>query len=239
MKIKVLGSGSDGNCYVLSDSETTILIECGLPMKVLAEGINYDYTKISGVLISHCHLDHALICKEISNRVSKVYLTGDTQSKYKLYDFCSEVLQDGKQFEIGTLIIMPFRLKHLNVDNSDCENYGFVIYSKTTKEKLLYATDFMYIGNRFNALDYIMIEVNYQNDVKSESAIESVEKRRLMSHASIDTVIDFLNANDLSKVKKIVALHLSQDRTDKETVLKALRRATGKSIVIAEPGTEV
>ena len=43
--------------------------------------------------------------------------------------------EETKGIEIGTFIIKPFKVKHLNSDLTECNNYGYLIYSKVTKNK--------------------------------------------------------------------------------------------------------
>lgn len=52
MSLKVIGSSSKGNTYVLSTSDTTILLDCGVSK--LQDKIDVD--KIDGILITHRHL---------------------------------------------------------------------------------------------------------------------------------------------------------------------------------------
>lgn len=52
----MIGTGSKGNCYVLSDSRETLVIETGLPYKKILKGLNYNMANIVGVVISHSHL---------------------------------------------------------------------------------------------------------------------------------------------------------------------------------------
>lgn len=37
MEIKPIASSSKGNAYLISDFQTTVLIECGIPLKELKE----------------------------------------------------------------------------------------------------------------------------------------------------------------------------------------------------------
>lgn len=41
MDIKVLGSGSKGNCYLIDDGSTSLLLECGIPIKRIREGLGF------------------------------------------------------------------------------------------------------------------------------------------------------------------------------------------------------
>lgn len=53
--IETIASGSSGNCYIISDSETTIMIECGIALKKIREKWGFKIHEISGCLISHEH----------------------------------------------------------------------------------------------------------------------------------------------------------------------------------------
>ncbi len=56
MQIKQLATGSSGNCYEITVNNTKILIEAGIPIKKIKEGLNFGLSEIDGVLISHAHL---------------------------------------------------------------------------------------------------------------------------------------------------------------------------------------
>jgi Cft2 family RNA processing exonuclease len=57
MKLKCLGSSSAGNCYLLtSDSEETLILDCGIPIKEIKKGLDWHIRGIRGMIISHAHL---------------------------------------------------------------------------------------------------------------------------------------------------------------------------------------
>ena len=53
--IKTLASGSTGNAYHISDGSTSLLIECGIPIAKIKQGLNYRLSGVDGCLISHQH----------------------------------------------------------------------------------------------------------------------------------------------------------------------------------------
>jgi phosphoribosyl 1,2-cyclic phosphodiesterase len=55
MEIKILASSSAGNAYLISDSSTKILIECGITAKQIQKGCDFSVHEIDGCLISHGH----------------------------------------------------------------------------------------------------------------------------------------------------------------------------------------
>lgn len=57
MKLKCIASGSSGNCYTLTaDNGETLILDCGIPIKAIKKGLNWDIRGIKGVIISHTHL---------------------------------------------------------------------------------------------------------------------------------------------------------------------------------------
>ena len=57
MKLKCLGSSSAGNCYLrTSDSGETLILDCGIPIKEIKKGLDWNIRGIKGMIISHAHL---------------------------------------------------------------------------------------------------------------------------------------------------------------------------------------
>lgn len=55
LKLKTLGSGSSGNCYLLSTENETLILDAGLPIKEIKKGLGFDLGGISGVVVTHSH----------------------------------------------------------------------------------------------------------------------------------------------------------------------------------------
>ena len=60
MTLKCINSGSSGNCYILTCNNEKLILDCGLPIKVIKQGLDFDLQGIQAVLITHCHKDHSL-----------------------------------------------------------------------------------------------------------------------------------------------------------------------------------
>lgn len=56
MKLKVLGSGSSGNCYILENDTEALIIEAGVLFMEVKKALDFSISKIRGVVISHEHL---------------------------------------------------------------------------------------------------------------------------------------------------------------------------------------
>ena len=57
MKLKCIATGSTGNCYTLtSSSGETLILDCGIQIKDIKKGLDWNIKGITGVIISHAHL---------------------------------------------------------------------------------------------------------------------------------------------------------------------------------------
>ena len=234
MKIEVIASGSSGNCYKISNEDTTLLIECGIPYKKIQEALNFKTTDIDGVLVSHEHGDHSKACKNLIKAGVDLYMTKGTKEALKLDSHRVKNFEENNDkiyrwFEIGSLKIMPFKSIH-----DAREPANFYISNKRTDERLLFITDTMYVEGRFNIIDYLMLEVNYVREtINNNSKIDPVLRKRIKeNHMSLETAIDFLKKCNLSRLKKVYVLHLSDANSDAEIIKERLQEVAGVAVEI-------
>ncbi|WP_438312300.1 MBL fold metallo-hydrolase [Sporosarcina sp. FA9] len=230
MIIKTLATGSTGNCYLIEDGETRLLIELGITFKRIQQDLNYETSKISGCLISHSHQDHCKGVQGALNASMDVYMSKATTDEIGIEHNRIRLYENKKQFRVGTFNILPFDIKH------DVENHGFLIQSDNGS-KLLFATDTFYVRYKFSGITHLMIEANYSEAILNENIergmIHPVLARRIKaSHFSLENVLEFLKANDLSKIQEIHLLHLSNSNSDEEVFKKSVQAATGKLVFI-------
>ena len=61
MKLYSIASGSSGNCIFVGDEQTGILIDVGISMKKVKEGLeaeNLSLDRIQAIFVTHEHTDH-------------------------------------------------------------------------------------------------------------------------------------------------------------------------------------
>lgn len=233
MNIQILASGSSGNCYKVSDGQTSLLLECGIPFREIQKKLNFKLYEVDGCLISHEHGDHSKAIMELLKSGIDVYTSKGTAAPFENDIFKAIHVEAEKQFQVGTFDILPFDTQHDAV-----EPLGFILYSRVTKEKLLFATDTYYVKYRFGSLNYIMVECNYAIDIlraNSEAGrlTLALKNRLLQSHFELSNVKKFLQLNDLSKVKEIYLLHLSDGNSDEKRFKREIQELTGKPVIIA------
>jgi len=226
--IKTIASGSTGNCYSISDSETTILIECGIQFKRIREAFSFKLSGVAGCLISHSHKDHCKVVEHISKAGIDCYLSAQTIKEINISGHRIHVFESKKIFTIGTFKILPFPLQH------DVENHGFLLQSKNG-EKLCYITDTFYCKYKFSGVNYYMIECNYyapqlERNIKAEVVPEAIKNRIVKSHFELENVKEFFRSNDLNCVKQIHLIHISETNGDKESFKQEIQALTGKEV---------
>lgn len=230
MEIKVIASSSKGNCYLIDDGSTQLMLEAGISYSKLIKKVNF--SKVSGVLITHEHLDHSKSVKDLLKSGIKCFSAKETFDALNIEkNYLVNYLTPYKILTIKTFKIMPFETQH------DAANpLGFLIKSTKTNEVLLFATDTYYIKNKFMNLNYIMIECNYAKDIlERNSSISYTQKSRLYkSHFELENVKNFLKSQDLSKVKEIYLMHLSNGNSDEERFKREIQALTGLPVYVCQ-----
>lgn len=56
MELKVIGTGSTGNCYILKHKTDMLLLDAGVSKDKILKAIDFNTAVIDGVLVSHQHL---------------------------------------------------------------------------------------------------------------------------------------------------------------------------------------
>ena len=230
MEIKVIASSSKGNCYLLDDGKTQILIEAGITFNKLIRKVNI--SNISGVLVTHEHQDHAKAVSDLIRRGKRVYSAQETFSALGIEkNGLAKPIVEYQLQMIKTFAIIPFPTQH-----DAAKPLGFLIKSLLTNEVVLFATDTYYVKNKFEGLNYIMIECNYANDIleKRDNISKKQKDRLYKSHFELENVKEFLRNQDLSQVKEIYLMHLSSGNSDEERFKREIQELTGIPVYVCQ-----
>lgn len=230
MEIKVIASSSKGNCYLLDDGKTQILIEAGITFNKLIRKVNI--SNISGVLVTHEHQDHAKAVSDLIRRGKRVYSAQETFSALGIEkNGLAKPIVEYQLQMIKTFAIIPFPTQH-----DAAKPLGFLIKSLVTNEVVLFATDTYYVKNKFEGLNYIMIECNYANDIleKRDNISKKQKDRLYKSHFELENVKEFLRNQDLTQVKEIYLMHLSSGNSDEERFKREIQELTGIPVYVCQ-----
>ncbi|OIB04860.1 MBL fold metallo-hydrolase [Paenibacillus sp. LC231] len=233
IEIKPLGSSSAGNAYYVTDGHTPLLLECGLRFKDIQRALNYRMSDIAACLMTHHHQDHSLAARNIMKFGIDLYASVGALEAAGLIGHRANPVKAREQFRLGTWTILPFEVEH---DADD--PLGFLL-ENITGEKLLFATDTWYIRFQFSGLTHLLIECNYSEQILDQNIISGIvevtrKKRLLKSHFSLENMKEFIRANDMSKVKEIWLIHLSDTNSDAELFKREVQALTGCPVYVAD-----
>lgn len=239
MRLHVIGSSSNGNCYLLYGEREILILEAGIPFKRINRLPFFCLEKVVGCLITHEHGDHAGRINEylgygITCHASAGTIESLSFDSYRL----PLMLEHGCTIKAGAFSVTPF-----NVSHDAKEPLGFLIDHPDTGP-ILFATDTYFLRYTFPGLRHIMIECNYQMEILDRNMREGLinksrRDRTLLSHMELKTCMSTLRANDLSGVDNIILLHLSDDNSDEKFFVETIRKATRRITYAASPGLDI
>ena len=219
LNLKVLGTGSSGNCYLLEYGERTLILDCGINYNEILVGLDFNIKKIDAVLCTHFHSDHVLSASKFEKMgipVWKPYLETEKKIQKKVF---------------GEFTVTCFDVPHDGV-----ENRGFLI--QVGEEKLLYVTDFEYIPYNFKKqkINYMLIECNYIKELVDVDAENFNHVFR--GHAELQTTIDAIKANYTNELCNVIICHISSQNMDKDKLLNEVKKVSNFDVKIAHKGME-
>lgn len=232
MDITVIASGSSGNAYRISDGDTALLLDAGIPLQRIKQALNFRVRDLAGCLITHAHGDHAKAAGDLAKAGVDIYTSQGTIDACRLTGHRMKPVKALQEVIIGTFAVLPFDVQH-----DAPEPLGFLLTSRRTGDKLLYFTDTYYLKYRFTGLTHIMGECNYSMDIVEQSVRNGyippeLVPRLVKSHMSLEHFLDLLRANDLHEVKQIYLLHLSNNNSDAERFREAVQKLTGTEVYV-------
>lgn len=233
MRLHVLNSNSDGNCYLFTDNEgKTLIVELGMKFDKIKQALDFDFSNVVGALVTHEHGDHCKGVKDATRFGLNVYASPGTIKGFKIESYRLKPIIKNKIFSVGPYDIIAFDVHH-----DTLEPCGFLI-RHAEMGTTLFLTDTIYCDFRFPGLNNVLIEANYSQDIIDEKLIDNrfLRNRVVQSHMSVETAIKTLKANDLTKVNNIVLIHLSDRNSDAKVFKQRIEDATLKTVTIASAG---
>ena len=228
MRLKCLGSLSAGNCYLLtSDSGETLILDCGIPIKEIKKGLNWNIKDVVGVLCTHQHLDHSKSLDNLKKMSIPVFAPYQRIYNKKNY---------------GGFTIYPFPLQtldgnwtHTDANGEPCPIFGFLITHREMG-RMLYITDCELIKWRYKDINHILLGVNYDKDLVDKDN-DPKTKHVFRGHLSIDTACDFVKANYSDSLQNAIMCHLSSENADKGLFIEKMKKvAWGANVDVAVVG---
>lgn len=239
MKLIVIGSGSNGNGYVLKSREAegmSLLIEAGCSRQQVLKTLSYSETYLHSLLVTHEHGDHAEYVKQFIDLGIHLIASKGTKEALgidkRVY---STTAVPGKLIKVGN----EWRINSFNVQHDAAEPLGFLLYNEECG-KVLFVTDFSQARIHTNRVKTFIVECNWDADtLKASDDTPQMKSRIMLTHQSVRGVKAFLSMQDLSEAERIVLIHGSSRNLDKDLAVREIEKAFGIPVYFAQKGLEI
>lgn len=220
--LKVIGTGSRGNAYVLTCGGQHLFIEAGLPAKHILSAIDFKVGNVIACLVSHSHGDHFGYSEQLK-RYRIPILGPCTNPK----------LEPKHRYKLGAFEVVP-----LSVPHGDCECYAYVIDHEDCG-RIVFATDLSDFPYIIPDVNHILIEANYSEKVLFDVVMDGEEVQSSSErHLEIDKCVEIVKRHDNAFLNNVVLLHLS-DQLSNALQFKDNIQTEYAQIFVAERGMEI
>ena len=226
MKLAIynLASGSRGNCTIVTDGVTSIMVDAGIGYRTIKARMPVGIAGIRALLITHEHTDHVRSVDSISAHGITVY--AHPLSAKCLTVPVEEIVE--RPFSIGTITVTPFRVPH---DARYTLGYTF----ETEDSKVAVMTDCGHINDAI--VDHLigcesaLIESNHDIEMLKSGPYPPHLKNRIIGnngHLSNDASAKLLTYLAGRRLKSVMLGHLSEQNNTPLIALKTLNDSLDK-----------
>lgn len=226
MRIVNLASGSKGNCTFICYERTKILLDAGLTEKNIKERLSEIGEKledISGVVVTHEHIDHIRAIKALAKKydidfyIREKLADSDAMKEINFKEGKLHKISD-KLFNVGDLEILPVGVSH---DAVDPVAYVINVYGSTARVGFI--TDLGFVSDQikkeFSGIKMAFLESNYDEQMLFSGKYPYLVKQRIAGtkgHLSNEQSLEFAKFLFASGTKCFILSHLSENNNTPE-----------------------
>jgi len=232
LRICSLASGSRGNALLVEHDDTLIMVDCGLPLKLLSArltAVGRSIDDVDAVLITHEHGDHSRGIRPVQRRRPVPFWSTPGTARAVGDAGRFEPLRHDRELSIGSIRVEPFAVPH-----DAREPCQFVFSAGRRRLGLLTDTGHAtpLIRTRLAACDAIAIEFNHDSGMLENGPYPPAVKARVgsrLGHLNNDQTADLLCELRHPSLQWVLGLHLSERNNSPECVREAAARAIDHS----------
>lgn len=226
LEITALASGSNGNCYYIGNKEDAVIVDAGISCKQIVarmSNLSLDIGKIKGIFVTHEHSDHIRGIEVFSRKFDvPVYISKKTftNSGLMLKKHLVNIIDIGKDLNIGSIRITPFSKKHDAV-----EPCSYALHYKN--KKVCVMTDIgsqcTNVVSNIGDCDAVFLESNYDIAMLENGFYPAYLKKRVASdhgHLSNYQAALLVLEHASPKLKWVFLSHLSGNNNTPEIAHK-------------------
>ena len=232
MRIHVLASGSGGNCLLLEEGNTRLLIDAGIsPRRTAAalKALGLELEQIGGVLITHEHSDHISGLQNlVKGRELPVYAPHTVAARLAgampSLEEHLRLIPVEEPFPLGELRVTAFHTSHDTDESVGYRVEGQGVYAHATDTGCV--TEGM---RRFlTGADTVRLESNHEEDMLRYGPYPFSLKKRILSargHLSNADCAAFARELALSGTRQIILAHLSRENNTPQKAMECAAAA--------------
>lgn len=223
-----LGSGSRGNASLVEFGSTVLMVDCGLPLKIVEERLqaaDRQPSDIKAILVTHEHGDHAQGVAAFTKRYNTpVFMTCGTASALPAIARVRH-LSPHRALTVGEIDVQPYPVPH---DAREPCQFTFGAGGR----RLGMLTDAGYVTphmvERLTECDALALECNHDLESLQRGPYPESLKARVSSrfgHLNNHQTTELLHRLDATRVQWVLGLHLSERNNSPEHVRATLKPA--------------
>lgn len=230
-KLKILSSGSSGNCIAVYDSRGKyILLDVGLGYKDILNGLNWNLSNCVSVYCSHLHRDHSKALAHFIDAGVPCFAN---------YNVCEHYIGCNAINEAVKTVVDGFKVQTFGLIHN-VENNAFIV-DTLDQIRVLYCTDTQYVPKRVKGVNVAIVEANYDDEVIVDNLCEGVESRsQFENHHSLESCIDYLKTIYSADLTSVILWHPSGTNLNKKEAVRRVKEELGfEAVYMAEKGLEL
>lgn len=234
MRFASLGSGSAGNALVVEAGTSRILVDCGFSVDETGRRLarlGLDPGDLAGIVVTHEHGDHADGAIPFARRHGlRVWMTHGTlraAASNADVDATVTVIDSHGPFAVGALEVTPFPVPH-----DAREPVQFVLGDGARRLGVL--TDIgastRHVEAMLSGCDALVLECNHDERMLADGPYPGWLKARIggpFGHLANAAAAALLAALDRSRLRHVIAAHLSEKNNRPDLARAALASALG------------
>lgn len=233
-RLRVIGSGSSGNCLAIVHSGRTILIDAGFSARETLRRLDIasiETTSVAAIVLTHEHGDHVSGVRVLAKRLEiPVYASPGTRKAGRLDEIVTDPrdLMHGSVTTIAGMDVIAFRTSHDATDpvGLRIECGDTVIGVATDTGEITHEA-----REALRHCDILGLESNHDVDMLTNGPYPWFLKQRILSargHLSNDDAARALESLAETNLSEVIGLHLSTTNNEARHAMSALKGALGR-----------
>jgi phosphoribosyl 1,2-cyclic phosphodiesterase len=228
MQLKVISTGSNGNCLLIENNKKYVMLDCGAPFKSVLKAVDFKVNDIDFCFAGHKHFDHISAIYEVNKAFIPIYSSIEMQEEFRFCYVCPIGTFMPKQ--IGEWVFRSFDLSH------DEHNIGLLMQNTDNQQVIAYISDTGYIKSNLVGVNILICECNYIESMIQTEELQDRYRRIHSTHLSLERLLSYLSKIDKSVMHKIILVHLSDRNSDEVAMVSAVQEFTGIQTYAAHNG---